>query len=292
MKHDPFNCDVIQLLCLNTLLDLLQHELVIRVKKAINRLINVYSYGIPYSGFNSLLKDYYDKRKLFPDDVQKAAVSKFIPLELHIEMADDLSSLYRFNNKVKKAKIVSTGTATDKQTSLFYTQLSQLRKLNQAIELLNVEYFQFDAGKLFPNITFGGNGRLYTNRPNLQNFAKKLPFPDIKSPRSLITVDDEYELWSADYCEMELRMAAVLSRDELLLEALNSQDAFKLIAVKLKIEEYPRSDVKIIFYGLVYGMGPAALEEYGFEKTRAKSLWKTFNEVFNSMFLLDNFSET
>ena len=279
---EPFTPDVVQSVTsiITPVLHLLNHEMVLTVRAAINRLIQVYDYGIPYCGFHSLLSSYLEKRKEFPKNVQTAVNSKFIPMDLHFEVADDPSRLLQY--KKNGAKLLSTGDATENQSSIFYAQLSKLRKLNQAIDLLSEKCFIFDSGCVFPAIEFGSSGRLYTHAPNLQNFAKSLPFTDLKSPRSLICTDDDHEIWSADYCEMELRMTAILSKDDSLFEALESSDVFETIARKLDLVEESRADVKLFFYGLLYGMGPQRLEEYGFEHKFAKSLWKKFTESFPS----------
>ena len=53
-------------------------------------------------------------------------------------------------------------------------------------------------------------------------------------------------LWSADFREIELRIAAALSNDKTLLEALKSPNTFEFIASKLQVESYPRSSVKLV----------------------------------------------
>ncbi|KAE9555093.1 hypothetical protein FO519_001668 [Halicephalobus sp. NKZ332] len=249
---EPFTPDVVQSVTtiISPILHLLNHEMVLTVRTAINRLIQVHHHGIPYCGFHSLRSSYLEKRKEFPKNVQIAVNSKFIPIDIHLDVADDPSSLLQYRRN--GAKLSSTGDATENQSSIFYAQLSKLRKLNQAVDLLSEKYFLFDSGYVFPAIDFGGSGRLYTRAPNLQHFAKSLPFTDLKSPRSLICADDDHEIWSADYCEMELRMTAILSKDDSLFEALKSPDVFEVIARKLDLVQESRADIKLFFYGLVY----------------------------------------
>uniref|UniRef100_A0A7E4ZVR4 DNA-directed DNA polymerase n=1 Tax=Panagrellus redivivus TaxID=6233 RepID=A0A7E4ZVR4_PANRE len=292
MSNGVFSQEFAQLLATlnSTLIKIVTHEVAKTVRTGINVLVNVYSTGIGYRGFKQLIDGYRKKLTTFPEDVLKIANSTFIPKDLHYALADDVGSLVT-TKKGAVSKLVSTDAATNNQSNPFYTQLSQIRKLRQAIELLDEQYFGRDSGVLFPEISYGGHGRLYTTAPNLQNFAKSLPFADLPSPRSLICVDSIVdEMWSADFSEIEFRMAAVLSKDENLLAAIRSPDVFKDVSAKLGLSSAPRADVKLFFYGILYGMGTKTIEEqYGFSKATAKHLYQKFDSVFKQLTQYRNF---
>lgn len=83
-------------------------------------------------------------------------------------------------------------------------------------------------------------GRLSMHEPNIQNVAKDFDFinPITKevvsiSCRGIFIPKKDSVFVSADYCQLELRMLAHLSGDELLCRILNSSgDIFKSIAAK------------------------------------------------------------
>lgn len=89
-------------------------------------------------------------------------------------------------------------------------------------------------------ITYTSTGRITMHEPNIQNVAKDF---DIVNPisneimsiscRSIFVPKNGCIFISADYCQLELRILAHLSGDQLLCNILNkSRDIFKSIASK------------------------------------------------------------
>ncbi|XP_018568952.2 DNA polymerase theta [Anoplophora glabripennis] len=124
-------------------------------------------------------------------------------------------------------------------------------------------------------INHTATGRITMHEPNLQNIAKDFevinPVTKEKikiSCRSAFRVPENHCLISADYCQLELRILAHLSRDELLRNILiKPGDVFRSIAAKWnKVEEDEvndtmRQNTKHICYGIIYGMGSKTLAE-------------------------------
>lgn len=95
-------------------------------------------------------------------------------------------------------------------------------------------------------INHTATGRITMHEPNLQNIAKDFevinPVTKDKvtiSCRSAFRAPENHSLVSADYCQLELRILAHLSRDRLLRSILTKPgDVFKSIAAKWnKVEE-------------------------------------------------------
>lgn len=95
-------------------------------------------------------------------------------------------------------------------------------------------------------VTHTATGRITMHEPNLQNLIKDFeilnPISKEKvwiSCRRAFKVKDGYCLLSADYCQLELRILAHLSKDKLLCKSITKEgDVFKSIAARWnKVEE-------------------------------------------------------
>lgn len=75
------------------------------------------------------------------------------------------------------------------------------------------------------------------------------------APRAWVVARPDHVLVAADYRAMELCVIAAVTQDETLLQVVRSdEDPFKRMA-KLMRTNMRRSDVKILVYGTLYGMG-------------------------------------
>jgi DNA polymerase theta len=89
-------------------------------------------------------------------------------------------------------------------------------------------------------------GRITMHEPNLQNVAKNFDVEGMKvSCRDAFVPREGHVLVSADYCQLELRLLAHLSQDELLCRIMRSEgDVFRSVAAKWNniTEEQVRGD--------------------------------------------------
>jgi DNA polymerase I-like protein with 3'-5' exonuclease and polymerase domains len=112
-------------------------------------------------------------------------------------------------------------------------------------------------------------GRLSANEPNLQQVPKEKTF------RSLFIAEPGYKLICADFSQVELRVAAELSREPRMIQAyadgrdLHTETASSIARVPLAdVTKAMRTSAKIANFGLLYGAGAAtfqrqALAQYG-----------------------------
>ncbi|KFD52012.1 hypothetical protein M513_07144 [Trichuris suis] len=138
---------------------------------------------------------------------------------------------------------------------------------------------------------FTATGRVIMHEPNLQNVPKSITVPlcgkEI-SLRNLVVARQGYILLSADFSQLELRIIAHLSSDPKLMSLLNDgQDIFAFLASELNsvhladVSEEQRSQAKQICYGIIYGMGPAALaEELDISEEMASAFYVSFKRRF------------
>ncbi|MDP3795408.1 MAG: DNA polymerase I [bacterium] len=109
-------------------------------------------------------------------------------------------------------------------------------------------------------------GRLSSEEPNLQNIPMRSALG--RKIRRAFIAPSGYKLLSADYSQIELRVAAVMSQDETLLEAFRRGDdihtttASQIFGVpEAEVTANLRRQAKVINFGVLYGMGIQGLAE-------------------------------
>jgi len=129
-------------------------------------------------------------------------------------------------------------------------------------------------------------GRLASQNPNLQNIPIKTELG--RAIRHAFVAADGYVLLAFDYSQIELRIAALLSKDPWLMGIFkNGRDAHTEVAArvfKVKPEDVTyeqRRRAKVINFGILYGMGVNALKEsLGTSRAEAQEFYNEYFEVF------------
>ena len=116
------------------------------------------------------------------------------------------------------------------------------------------------------NQTGTSTGRLSSSDPNLQNIPIKTE--DGRRIRQAFEAQSGYQLISADYSQIELRVIAHLSKDEGLLNAfkegqdIHSSTASEVFGVDInEVEPDQRRSAKAINFGLIYGISAFGLSK-------------------------------
>ncbi len=114
------------------------------------------------------------------------------------------------------------------------------------------------------NQTVAATGRLSSSNPNLQNIPIRTP--EGKRIRQAFIAPAGWEIISADYSQIELRVLAHLSRDEELLRAFAAgEDIHSLTASDVfgvfpeMVNQEMRRQAKVINFGIIYGMSAFGL---------------------------------
>ncbi len=102
-------------------------------------------------------------------------------------------------------------------------------------------------------------GRLSSSNPNLQNIPIRTAFS--RQVRQAFLPQPGWQLISADYSQIELRILAHLCEEPLLLEAYNRGDDVHGLTARILLDKQEVSDEerrlgKTINFGVIYGMGP------------------------------------
>jgi len=107
-------------------------------------------------------------------------------------------------------------------------------------------------------------GRLSSNNPNLQNIPIRTETG--RRVRNGFIAEDGNVLLSVDYSQVELRLVAVMARDEAMLNAFRAgQDIHTTTAAAIyglplaEVTKDMRRHAKAINFGLIYGMSPFGL---------------------------------
>ena len=123
------------------------------------------------------------------------------------------------------------------------------------------------------NQTITSTGRLSSSNPNLQNIPIKTELG--KKIRKAFKAKENSIILAADYSQIELRLLAMLSNDESMINAfkqgvdIHTNTAQKIFN-KENIDNLERSKAKTINFGIIYGMGANSL---------SKALSITFNDA-------------
>ncbi|NBV59434.1 MAG: DNA polymerase I, partial [Synechococcaceae bacterium WB4_2_0811] len=101
-------------------------------------------------------------------------------------------------------------------------------------------------------------GRLSSSNPNLQNIPIRTAYS--RQIRKAFLPQEGWQLLSADYSQIELRILAHLSGEKVLVEAYNNGDdvhalTARLLLDKEEISADERRLGKTINFGVIYGMG-------------------------------------
>lgn len=120
-------------------------------------------------------------------------------------------------------------------------------------------------GRLHPHFRIAGarTGRMSASDPNVQGLPHDTEF------RRLFVAQEGHVLVRADYNQMQLRVAAMLSGDARLLDAYEKgSDVHRLTAARLlgkrpaAVTGGERALAKAIAFGILFGIGPKALRGY------------------------------
>jgi DNA polymerase I len=130
-------------------------------------------------------------------------------------------------------------------------------------------------------------GRLSSNNPNLQN----IPIRTEKGRqirKAFVSRNDDYLFMSADYSQIELRIAASFAKDETMIEAFRSKrdihttTAAKVFNVPLdQVTPDMRRKAKEVNFGILYGSSAFGLaQNLGIARSEASEIIKAYFKEF------------
>ncbi len=139
-------------------------------------------------------------------------------------------------------------------------------------------------------------GRMASQNPGLQNIPVKTE--ESKAIRRGFVAVPGYTMVSIDYSQIELRVAAILSKDQQLIEIFKSgADVHAGVASRVfgvaenEVTSEMRRKAKVINFGILYGMGVNALRQNLGEGTSREEAQEFLNAYFNTFTRLAEYLE-
>ncbi|HEU5114648.1 MAG TPA: DNA polymerase, partial [Candidatus Paceibacterota bacterium] len=138
-------------------------------------------------------------------------------------------------------------------------------------------------------------GRMASKDPNIQNIPNKTELG--RRIRDAFVAEKGWKLLAFDYSQIELRIAAFLSKDEKFVDIFRrGEDVHAAVAAQVfgvpveSVTKAMRSQAKVINFGVMYGMGVNALRaNLGTDRATAQ---KFYNEYFEKFSGLRDYLET
>lgn len=128
-------------------------------------------------------------------------------------------------------------------------------------------------------------GRMASQSPNLQNIPVRSELG--RAIRGAFVAERGFKLLSLDYSQIELRIAAILSKDSKLIEIFkNGEDVHTGVAMRVfnvkanEVDKGMRAKAKTINFGVLFGMGVTALRAN--LKTSRAEAQEFYNQYFST----------
>ena len=135
--------------------------------------------------------------------------------------------------------------------------------------------------------TVAATGRLSSNNPNLQNIPIRTE-RGREIRKAFIPRNSDYQLLSADYSQIELRIIAALSEEDTMIESfkrgedIHAATAAKVFQVPLEsVTREQRSNAKTVNFGIIYGVSAFGLSnQTELSRSEAKELIDTYYKTY------------
>ncbi len=216
------------------------------------------------------------------------------------QLGEILFDHLKISSKAKKTKTGQYATSEDvlvkheKDHPIvpLILEFRQLRKLKSTyVDPLPTMCDKVD-GRIHTNFmqTVTATGRLSSNNPNLQN----IPIRSEKGKeirKAFVPRSPEYQIMSADYSQIELRIIAALSGDKNMIQAfqqgmdIHTATASKVFNVPFdSVTRDQRSAAKAVNFGIIYGQSAFGLSQaLNISRTEAKTIIDSYFEQFGQL---------
>lgn len=198
-------------------------------------------------------------------------------------------------------KKTSTGQRSTKESELeklrdVHPIISDILEYRQVQKLLgtyveSIPELMSPDGRLHAQFLQSGTvtGRMASANPNLQNIPIRSERG--RAIRDAFKAPDGFTLLGLDYSQIELRLAAILSGDEKLMDIFKSgRDVHQEVAAAVfkvpadQVDREMRRRAKIINFGILYGMGVNALKaQLGTSTSEAHQFYEDYFNTFSTL---------
>lgn len=210
--------------------------------------------------------------------------------------------------KPKNQKKTATGQRSTKESELEklvdeHPIIKEILRYRELSKLLGtyidvIPELVKDDGRLHTTFLQAGSvtGRMASKDPGIQNIPIRTD--EGRAIRRAFVAEKGYTLVSIDYSQIELRIAAILSGDEKMIEIFKSgEDVHRGVASRVfgvaedEVTPEMRRRAKVINFGILYGMGVNALRTNLGEETKRDEAQEFLNAYFNTFTRLAEYLE-
>ncbi len=171
-------------------------------------------------------------------------------------------------------------------------QYRQLKKLKSTYVDALPKLINSRTGRIHSsfNQTVTATGRLSSSEPNLQNIPIRTEIGR-EMRKGFVPHRSDFSILSADYSQIELRVMAIISKDENLIANfrkggdVHSQTAALVFGLKEnEISHNQRRQAKVINFGIMYGMGSYSLsQDLGISRKEAQEFIENYFSHYPSV---------
>ena len=209
----------------------------------------------------------YDEMGLIPKNAKRTTTGQRSTRESELEKMKEMDPIikdilsYRELQKLLSTYIDNFGHMVDKESRI-HSEFSQ---------------------------TGAATGRMASHNPNLQNIPIKSELG--RNIRNAFVASSGFKLVALDYSQIELRIAAFLSKDKKLLKVFKEgRDIHESVAAEVfnvkpeKVDKEMRRKAKVINFGILYGMGVNALRQnLGTDRKEAQQFYNNYFEKYEGL---------
>ena len=253
---------------------------------------------------SELSKEYHKKLKILEKEIHKLSGDDEFNIASPKQLAEVLFT--KMELKYKGMRKTSSGSYSTKEDVL--NKLVEVHPIAEKIleyrELAKLLGTYIDKipelvgkdNRIHPTFLQAGSrtGRMASQDPGIQNIPVKTELG--RRIRNAFVAPKGKSLLALDYSQIELRLAAMLSEDEKLLQTfregkdVHSSVAMHVFGVKAEdVDKAMRVKAKTINFGVLYGMGVSALQKN--LKTDRKEAQKFYDDYFNTFSTLAKYLE-
>ncbi len=246
--------------------------------------------------FTQLSKEYHQELARIEKKIFALAGEEF-----NVKSSQQLSEVL-----FEKMKLPTKGIKKSSKTGVYSTNITMLEKLEGEHEIIGyiMEYRELqkllstyidtlpkmlaDDGRLHAEFLQNGTatGRFSSRNPNLQNIPTRTDLG--RKIREGFIAGEGKKLVSFDYSQIELRILALLSQDQALIDIFKEgRDIHTAVAALIggvdekDVDREMRRKAKIVNFGILYGMGINSVKkEMGGSREEAQMFYNGFFETF------------
>lgn len=217
------------------------------------------------------------------------------PKQLGEVLYDDLKILENSKSKIKKTSTGARSTNAEMLEKLKdeHEIIPKILEWREAAKIYGTYLDPMDTyihadGRVHPRFIQSGaaTGRFSCENPNMQNLPTKSDLG--QAVKKIFIASEGYKFLSFDYSQIDLRAAAMLSKDPALIKIFESgTDVHRGVAATVlhkseaEVTDEERRKAKAINFGVLYGMGVSSLKEaMHAERKEAQEFYDNYKSTF------------